>query len=143
MRTREESHALPFVSEENEFQALWACRRCHAAGLLAESHRYCPHCGTRRAAERAFFPDWDDLVSVSTHRYHGVAVPCCGQVWSTRAAFCGACGHRLQAGSPADVDTLALEDLHNHKELTDALFDALGEGLGDGTLFDGDLALAV
>ncbi|MCB9694244.1 MAG: hypothetical protein H6736_20740 [Alphaproteobacteria bacterium] len=105
----------------SNYQAQWTCRRCGAAGLLDESHRYCPSCGTRRHGEPSFFPDWDDLVSVAAHRFHGVAQPCCAQLWSEHAHHCGSCGRSLPATEGME-ETFELTDLADHADLFEAAF---------------------
>lgn len=115
------------LTDEPTYQAQWSCKRCGAAGLLEGSHAFCPACGSQRSTERAYFPDWDDLVATHAHRFHGIATPCCGEVWSTRAHFCGSCGCRLRSSSSSESVDVSLEHLHR-SSVVDDLLAALGTG---------------
>ncbi len=122
---------------EFRYQALWTCRKCGAAGLLDQSHRYCPACGTARHHEPAWFPDWNDLLPVESHRFHGVHTPCCAQVWSSRARYCGHCGSALDHSANNEEASFPLESLHEHEDLARAM---LGELFSGPSLEDDPLA---
>lgn len=77
---------------ECRYQAQWTCP-CGVGGLLEQTHWFCPACGA--AARPARFPDWDHLVAVDEHPFHGGAHRCCERGWSAKAAHCGGCGTSL------------------------------------------------
>lgn len=77
------------------FEPTWRCRLCGSKGLLAETHRHCCNCGHARDEEPIRFPEWDELVAPSDHRFHGTDLPCCDRSWSLAARHCGTCGTRF------------------------------------------------
>lgn len=89
-----------------------------SGGLLDLSHRHGPDCGRSRTSESSYFPDWDDVVAVATHRYHGVSYACCGQFWSSIATYRGGCGEPLGMAS-ARAPPVRVEDLHRYADLLD------------------------
>lgn len=77
------------------YQALWRCRICGSAALLADSHRHCPNCSHARDYEETELPDWDALSTLEGHRFTGAEHDCCDQGWAATARFCGRCGSTL------------------------------------------------
>lgn len=79
-------------THSSPFEPLWTCRICKSEALFASTHHHCPNCAHERDEERIVFPDWDDLVARSEHRFSGDDWECCGEGWSQHARYCGCCG---------------------------------------------------
>ena len=79
-----------------QLEALWTCAHCHTAGLLDETHAFCPGCGAPSAGPR-HHPSWQELATAEVHPFCGTDVACtgCGVPHSEMARYCGHCGTTL------------------------------------------------
>lgn len=91
------------TSEDPVYQMLWNCPTCGAEGLLGLDHRYCPNCGTPQDPSKRYFPDDDQKVAVTDHRYHGAdwICPGCETPNSAAATYCVSCGGDAQGSKQA------------------------------------------
>jgi len=105
-------YGVQFVSDgfaveppPSQVEALWQCQSCGAEALLAETHVFCPRCGSRRQG-RPREPSWRDLATVADHRFGGHELVCggCGIANGRRAQYCGHCGGLL-GEDESDIDT--------------------------------------
>lgn len=84
--------------EEGTYQMLWSCEYCDTQKLLALTHKHCPVCGAVQSAERRYYPEEGDEVSVAEHVFSGADVACraCDAPNSVQSRFCGSCGSDLE-----------------------------------------------
>ena len=84
------------------FEMLWDCHACDAKGLLAKTHRHCPHCGAAQDPATRRFPEPGQEIEAKDHRFVGRDWVCgyCESPSAAAAAFCGNCG-APQGSSPA------------------------------------------
>ena len=44
------------AEQETYYEMLWDCPQCGTLGLLGDSHRHCPTCGTAQDPTKRYFP---------------------------------------------------------------------------------------
>ncbi len=82
------------AEQETYYEMLWDCPQCATRGLLGDSHRHCPACGTAQDPAKRYFPKPGEEIEASQHKFVGVDWRCayCASPNSAAAAFCANCG---------------------------------------------------
>lgn len=91
------------MPESRAYEMLWDCGYCAAKKLLGKSQKFCPQCGAPQDPKTRYFPDEQDKVEVTGHRYEGAdkICPACQSPNGALAEFCGRCGGPLSAAARA------------------------------------------
>ncbi|MBL0243038.1 MAG: zinc ribbon domain-containing protein [Rhodoferax sp.] len=82
------------AEQETYYEMLWDCPQCGTLGLLGDSHRHCPTCGTAQDPAKRYFPKPGEEVEAKNHQFVGADWRCvyCSSPNSAAAAFCTNCG---------------------------------------------------
>lgn len=82
------------AEKEIYYEMLWDCPQCNTKGLLGDSHRHCPTCGTVQDPTKRYFPEPGQEVEARNHQFVGADWSCayCSSPNSAAAAHCTNCG---------------------------------------------------
>lgn len=99
------------AEKEIYYEMLWDCPQCNTKGLLGDSHRHCPTCGTAQDPTKRYFPEPGQEVEAHNHQFVGADWSCayCNSPNSAAAAHCTNCGAGQDGTKPVAtiVDTAA------------------------------------
>lgn len=93
------------AEKEIYYEMLWDCKQCSTRGLLGDSHRHCPTCGSAQDPTTRYFPTPGEEVQAQDHEFVGVDWRCafCTSPNSAAAAFCTNCGGGKDGTKPVSI----------------------------------------
>ena len=90
------------TDKEIFYEMLWDCAQCQTTGLLGDTHRHCPTCGSAQDPKKRYFPQPGHEKQAKDHQFVGTDWSCayCTSPNSAAAAHCTNCGAGQDGSKP-------------------------------------------